>query len=633
VKKNIVWLVVSCLMVLSLALAACAPGGPTTPTTPTTPTNPTTPTTPTTPSTPAGVTVPDVVSPNAEVVKLTLTKKDGTIVEKWVEKPRYGGWIYMGVDAADGVKGFDPAMNNEAATARLSDYVGLQMLSGDWYMGPAGTEEAGYTANIFDLSWEKWLIAESWELTGTDELTFKIRQGIHFALDPKNEASKLVGGRELTANDVAYAINRDWTEPASFVRSSRAGALKKATATDKYTCVVEANPGQAAVIIEVFPILTVYPPEIISKYGNMNQWDRYVGAGPFILTDFVSQSSSTLTRNSNFFLSDPLFPENQLPYVDGVYFLEIGDPSTALAGMRTGRLDQYRPRAPVISDLLSMQQTNPDVKYNTYPATSPPMIFMRIDKPELPFYDIRVRKALHMAINMKEIQDTFYQGFADSGFNYPVPDWPEYRAMGMFIPLEELSQSIQEDYAYNPTKAKALLAEAGFPNGFNTEIVLQQKDVDLASIVVAYWQKIGVNLKLDVKDPAVFTAINANRSHTQMQWYYSNAYAPMQFFEARTTDPHNASLVNDQKAMDMYYDIWAHYFDTDYKVKKMGEWIPYALEHVWHIPVPGGNSYIIWQPWLKAYHGIYSVGKSDYGQWTWYSWIDQDMKQQMIGKR
>jgi ABC-type transport system substrate-binding protein len=69
-------------------------------------------------------------------------------------------------------------------------------------------------------------------------------------------------------------------------------------------------------------------PDAIKLYGDVSDWRHQIGTGPFILQDFVSSSSATMVRNPNYWDKDPLFPENQLPYLDGVKQLVIADAST-----------------------------------------------------------------------------------------------------------------------------------------------------------------------------------------------------------------------------------------------------------------------------------------------------------------
>ena len=153
-------------------------------------------------------------------------------------------------------------------------------------------------------------------------------------------------------------------------------------------------------------------PDAVKQWGNLNDWHHAIGTGPFILTDFVSGSSATLVKNPNYWGYDERYPQNQLPYVDKLKFLIIPDTATALAAMRTGKIDvmdaiQYQQAQP-------MQKTNPEIVQIPIPAPTGITVDLRNDV--RPFNDIRVREALQMAIDLPTIAKTFYGGTAD-----PIP--------------------------------------------------------------------------------------------------------------------------------------------------------------------------------------------------------------------
>ena len=111
--------------------------------------------------------------------------------------------------------------------------------------------------------------------------------------------------------------------------------------------------------------------------------------------------------------------------------------------------------------------------------------------------------------------------------------------------------SVKELYSYNPTKAKQLLSDAGFPNGFKTSVITGQTDttvIDYYSTVKQMWAKVGVDLTIDVRDNGVWTSIYRARSYDQMVYgTYSpttNLYQAASMWGNTMT---NESYINDPK--------------------------------------------------------------------------------------
>ena len=147
----------------------------------------------------------------------------------------------------------------------------------------------------------------------------------------------------------------------------------------------------------------------------------------------------------------------------------------------------YRKRCvpDVREDYESLKRTNPEVKAVRFlQAATYNVAYMRVDKPELPFQDIRVRQAMNMAVDKATIMESYYNGNAEL-LSTPVAPYPEY--MAAFTPLEEQSEAVQELYTYNPEKAKQLLAEAGYPDGFKTKMIHWNTMGDIDSVVASYW--------------------------------------------------------------------------------------------------------------------------------------------------
>ena len=144
----------------------------------------------------------------------------------------------------------------------------------------------------------------------------------------------------------------------------------------------------------------------MSAWGNLNDWHHAIGTGPFILTDFVDGSSATLVKNPNYWGYDERYPQNQLPYINGLKILIIPSTTTALAAMRSGKIDAIASVG--VTDAQNMKQTNPEILQITIPNINTPTIDPRDDL--VPFNDFRVREALQMAIDLPTIAKTYYGG-------------------------------------------------------------------------------------------------------------------------------------------------------------------------------------------------------------------------------
>ncbi len=137
-------------------------------------------------------------------------------------------------------------------------------------------------------------------------------------------------------------------------------------------------------------IADIENPEAVQQWGNLNDWHHAIGTGPFILTDYVAGSSATLVKNKDYWGHDERYPQNQLPYIDKMNVLIIPDDATALAGMRTGKIDVIYQAS--IQAAQSMKTTNPEIIQVSLPVLNAITIDPRFDK--APFNDIRVR-SLH----------------------------------------------------------------------------------------------------------------------------------------------------------------------------------------------------------------------------------------------
>ncbi|MBI4188237.1 MAG: ABC transporter substrate-binding protein [Chloroflexi bacterium] len=493
----------------------------------------------------------------------------------------------------------------------------------------------GHFAFVGSLYFMSPRLATGYERPDPDTLIFHIRKGVHYGLNPASDASRLVGSRELTADDVVRSL-KDWFfDPEGYWFKSRVGPEERPIsieATDKYTVKLKLQPGTAsAVMYYVADFSSIYPPEVYDKYNKMRAAKDAVGTGPFMITDVVEGSSLTYIRNPSYWDTDPIGPGkgHQLPYLDGVKYLIIPDPSTQQAALRTGKTDALVGSGHAALNWEQgqlMLQQNPQLKYVKYLSRNPGGIGLRVDKPGLPWFNKKVRQALTMALDYNTIIKDYFKG--NAALVYPVVPWPEY--MPMYTPMTEQNEVVRDMYTYQPEKAKKMLADAGYPNGFKIEVLAQAADVDYLSIIKDYWSKVGVNLVIDVREVGVFTSITNGFQQREAVTNDGNVAVLFAFHHTHPSDPADVARIDDPYANKTYDDTRADYMFHEEKLwPSMKDFEKYVIEQAWQIQFPSPYIYHVWWPWLKNYHGEHYLGISTIWYPLKYVWLDQALKKSM----
>jgi peptide/nickel transport system substrate-binding protein len=565
----------------------------------------------------------------------TATKTTATVAALTtrppVEAPKYGG-VYTGWLATDPM-GFDEAytVNPNVTTARLTHD---ELITQDWAKGLAGTGETDWVNGFIGrIELETGSLAEKWEFPDDETIVYHIRKGVRWALNPSSEASRLVNGREFTADDVVFSINRNFFTKTAYLYGAYVPggyAPTSVRALDKYTVEVKVPKTMHGLMLLVIgDFMYMWPKEVINKYGDMKDWRNSVGTGPFMLTDFVSNSSLTYVRNPKYWMPDPAGPGkgNLLPYLDGVKQLIISDISTRLAALRTGKIDML----PGIAweDGESLIKSNPQLMSRQgYVAPSFPV--GRLDKPELPFKDIRVRQAMNMAVNKKALIDSYYGGHA-ALLGYPWPPTRTYEKI--YTPLEQQSKGVQELFVFSTEKAKQLLKEAGYPNGFKTKIVCDGSSTqpDLLSIIREDLLKVGIDMEIQPRETGVYTSIYRGRTHEEMLMKGSVDYAfPFRMLMVRQESFDNPAYFEAPYTRKAYEDISRIVGIDDAAVngilKDVGK---FSLEQAWGIWLPAPQQYRIWWPWVGNYHGEATLGYDNQLGYIPYLCIDNTLKRSM----
>lgn len=608
-KKKIGWLLFSLLVVTAMVLTSCGETETTTTgqTTTVTGTTTTTTTTGTTTTTTTG----------AEMVKTSI----GTMVEK----PQYGG-TYTTASSAD-VQGFDNAYTYPYLLSTVNN-TNEPLMAGDWSKGPAGTGDVTWTIlGVTFMKFSKMRLAESYEIPDNQTIIYHIRPGIYFQNKPP------VGGRELVADDVVFSFKRCFETPGSYLALTYRGADApiSITATKKWTVEIKCNVGkQGPLFIVTAGYINIFPRDGVPAGGNFKDWKNSNGTGAFMISDYVPMSSYTMVKNQDYWMTDPLIPENKLPYIEKYQNFVIGDESSRISALKTAKIDSY---TGVTWDVgQALHQTNPELKMGKYLQSYSYSMKMHLGK-GFPWDDIKVRNALSMAIDRQKILNVFFGGNA-TDFTFPIMPYPELGSM--FTPLSELPQKVQDLYKYNLPRAKDLMAEAGQSNGFTAEIIVtsaSQQQQDLLALIASMWKDINVTLDIKPLENAVFTAQLNGRAFKNMVFSYNGNSAPYKMNDWRPGNPNNAGNIDSPQLVEVYNQLNTLY--PFYEAEAMAlikAQTPFILEQCWEITPPLADVNWFCQPWLKNFNGEVTCGYYQSTGCAMYRWIDSKLKKELLNK-
>ena len=504
------------------------------------------------------------------------------------------------------------------------------LVFGDWTKGIAGgfgTEENDWfnTGPPLDIDLLPGQLATSWSFPDYQTFVFQIRQGVHFHNRPP------VNGREMTVDDVIWNINRMFTVPTS-------PALRSAPGGEIPTSVEKTGPWEITIkvpsleysnalwrMITISAYVLIIPPEVVEQYGDMTDWRNVIGTGPYMVEEDVAGSYTTLVRNPDFWEKNPIGPGkgDQLPYPDKQTWLNIEDASTRVASMRTYKIDFFEDF--VWEEQESLIATNPQLGYSWCPYSAPSTIYFQMNNPL--FQDKRVRKALNLAIDKQAIVDSIWGGNAVL-MSAPTQDFQDIK--DTFIPMNQLPPESQEFYQYDPVKAKQLLSEAGYPDGFKVSMDALPREDDVLAVIQSQWESnLNVDLELNVKEWGVARSIAVGHTFPDLLWMYGSGWAP---FILRDFRPNigNYGEVNDPKINAAYSTIQNNAWDYEVAAKAYRDILPYILDQQYIIATPAKMRCKMWSPWLQNFSGENGLGaRLLIGGPMRYAWVDSELKTAM----
>jgi len=549
-----------------------------------------------------------------------------------VEKPQYGGTIYVSWEANTDT--ITPARNSSPCQAKEPVYEWMQQA--DWARGPAGTGEIDYAGYNIGTEFLTGAIAESWELPDEYTLIYHIRDGVHF----QNKAP--AWGRQYTGEDFIrianWNFNTAWsymyTDPATPEEDrTQLELLDDMTVKITYTGTTPFRP-------TVWDWNWQAAPEIlehVTAEGELpweNDWHYMCGTGPFMLKDYVEDSAWEYVRSDNYWMHDPMHPDNQLPYIDRIVGLVIPDTAVFHSALQTGKLD--------VGDLswTKAETFRAEVPDMLWAAGGPRVNVIWFMVQNEPFNDVRVRQALSMSINRQEILNEYFGGFAVLN-NYPTQPGSEG-----FVAVEDMPPDLQRYYIWSPQNnedAKALLADAGYPNGFKTEtFVGWDMGEELMMIVADNWAEIGVELEVKRVDIATWTGHLWNKTSPAMIYVPCGNASPTSslYMHGGGYPPHAACFGNiidpvAEEVMQEFNTMWSPDDAAERAAMLKQEYLR-EIGLAWDAALPIPYPLKFWWPWVKGFYGTFSLGYNvavGANLHYKYCWVDRDLKYEMMGTR
>jgi len=307
-------------------------------------------------------------------------------------------------------------------------------------------------------------LAESWENPDDTTFIFHLRPDVKFH-----------NGRPLVAEDVKYSFERIKDPDVGSPWASQLELIQSIETPDERTVVIKLSKPFGAFMSTIASTwAAIVPKEEVEANGDLQQ--VMVGTGPFMLKEYVEETRTVLKANPDYFEGAPL--------VDGITYLIIPDEASRIAALRTGEIHMTS-----LSDAASagLAARSEGVKVVSQPTTD--YYLLGINTAREPFTDIRVRQALSLAIDRQAVVNSvfFGEGMVTGPIVPTLGDWA--------VPPEKLPY-----YQPNIEKAKELLAEAGYPDGFETTITASPRFPEFTSIALvlqSQLKKVGIKASLD----------------------------------------------------------------------------------------------------------------------------------------
>ena len=513
------------------------------------------------------------------------------------QAPRRGGTL--------SVRGWDPPHFDPYLTLNYKTQVAYSFTHSRLVRHRAGP---GVTPGSFPIEGD---LAESWTQPTDTTWVFKLRRGVRWHPKPP------VNGRELSADDVVYSVERFRTVKGN-ANAFMLSAVERAEAVDRHTVKFTLREPFAWFLdaLAAPMALAIVPRECVDQYGDLKKAEAVIGTGPWMLERYDPNVRLVFTRHPQYFVAGQ-------PYADRVEMVVDEDNASRMSAFLSGKYDIGWELPGIINrvDWTQMKdalaQRRPGLRTVEAPTNVVTRVIMRTDR--APFSDARVRQAISLAIDRKAQVDAVLEGHGVDNGAVPVAlrDWA--------LPVGQLGEGARF-YTHDPAQARRLLASAGHPRGFATTLDFHSYGstilVDSMQLILKDLKAVGIDARLNQKEYGAYVATVAVGKYDAMAFgpqqpfldpdgFLTSAYAP--------DSSRNVGHVNDPVVTDLLVRQ-RRTADAGRRREVLNELQRYLAVQLYYVPVPSALAVFVWDGALKNYGP--NLGY-DFGGRLQAAWLDR----------
>lgn len=349
-------------------------------------------------------------------------------------------------------------------------------------------------ANVFDRLVEKNEqmelipgLAESWKYLNDTTVEFKLREGVTFQ-----------NGAKFTSEDIKYTLDKARVAPMVV---NLFGAIEEVKIIDEYTVTIKTKEPYGPLLHHLSHITA----SIMNKDYNEATEDYHIkpmGTGAYRVENWFAGDRVILKSHENYFRGKAPISE--------IIVRNIPEENSRIIGLETGEID-------ISQDILTISRLNvlDDPSLELQEMSSLGVSYLGFNVKRKPLQDVRVRQAIAYAIDRDEIIDTILMGSVE-------------KANGIFGPGVFGYSETAEAIGYDPEKAEALLAEAGYENGginLNVTTSGSETNIQILTVVQAQLRDIGINLTIEQLEWGAYLHATANGESDLFYMGWSNSSA------------------------------------------------------------------------------------------------------------